>query len=118
MTPDNVSAKFADKGAKISLSLLPRDKEEYDDCVLIEADALGLEFLGKLLLAQAKFAADCGFQLAPHSAGSALFRRSSKFGLYIHRLPCLERMGLSLTARRVHVGTRGRQNGRSPRRRT
>ncbi len=94
MNPDKICVRFASKGAKISLSIL-RDKP-YDDYVWIEADSLGLEFLGRLLLAHAKWD-ECGFHMAPHGPGSALFKRSSKFGLFIHRLPCPLPKG-------VHIG--------------
>lgn len=43
------------------------------DIVLIESSAEALEFLGNPLIAQARFANDCGFQISPNGAGSALF---------------------------------------------
>jgi hypothetical protein len=55
--------------------------------VLTEGSRRALESLGRILLKHAR-EKDCGFQMSPEGAGSNHFRRDSKFGLYIHRLPC------------------------------
>ena len=57
------------------------------DYVLLEGNKAAFEYLAKLFLTRAN-ARDCGFQISPHGAGSALFKRGSEFGLYLHRLPC------------------------------
>jgi hypothetical protein len=46
---------------------------------------LALEFLARLILAQAQYGdKDCGFQFAPRDPGSALFTKDSTRGFYIH----------------------------------
>jgi hypothetical protein len=84
-TTDAVCSEFADKGLQITVKALPEDRTY----VLIEGDKMAFEFLGKLLLAHAS-GEDCGFSLSPNSAGSALFSPTAEFGLYLHRLPCVE----------------------------
>ena len=81
LSPDAVCAVFSDQQGKITLRMLE------DDTVLIEGDGKALEFLGHLLLAQAQFSKDCGFQISPGGAGNALFSPQSTHGLYIHRAP-------------------------------
>lgn len=83
-TVDNVCGAYADKGAKITVKALPNDPS----LILFEGDELAFEFLGKLFLAQAKAINGCGFFLGPKTAGSALFSKKAKLGLYLHRLPC------------------------------
>lgn len=83
-TVDNVCAAYADKGAKMTVKLLPEDPS----FILFEGDQLAFEFLGNLFLAQAKAVNGCGFGLGPKYAGSALFSKKAKLGLYLHRLPC------------------------------
>lgn len=62
-----------------------------EDMVLVEGEAEALEFVGNLFLAQAKYEKDCSFFLGPKTAGRAFFTKKSTHGLYIHRLPCLEK---------------------------
>ena len=81
MTPEDILDEFADRGVKLNIKHLD------DDTVLIEADRESLEFLSRLLLAQAN-SADCGLQIGPSGAGSAWFADSATLGLYVHRLPC------------------------------
>ena len=82
MTPDEVCEKYAEQEIKITCRMLE------DNHVLLEGSRESLEFLGNLFLAQAKFEQDCGIELSPNGAGSALFDRNSDKGIYIHRLPC------------------------------
>ena len=83
-SPDEVCSANADRGVKLTSRLMD---EGY---LLLEGDSEALKFLGELLIAQANFSPDCGFQIAPNGPGSALFTEGSTTGLYIHRLPCLE----------------------------
>lgn len=83
-TVDNVCEAYAEKGAKITVKPVPGDPS----LILFEGDELAFEFLGKLFLAQAKGTNGCGFFLGPKTAGSALFSKKAKLGLYLHRLPC------------------------------
>ena len=81
-TPDDVCAAYADK--RVELSIRPLD----DEMVLVEGDEISLEFLGHLILRQARFGKDCGFQL---TTGTCFFSKESPLGIYIHRTPCLEK---------------------------
>jgi len=83
-TVDNVSAAYADKGAKITMRPLRTDP----NMILIEGDELAFEFLGRLFLAHSKAINGCGFSLDPHGAGCALYSKESVLGLALHRLPC------------------------------
>ena len=55
--------------------------------VLIEGNSTGLKFLGTLLISLSE-ADDCGDQWLLDGAGSELFSTDSKFGFYLHRVPC------------------------------
>jgi hypothetical protein len=79
-SPDRICAKYATKKTSVVIRQLD------DDTIMIEAPAAGLRFLAELLLAQAGFAKDCGFQL---DRAAKQLDDSSEKGLYIHRLPCL-----------------------------
>jgi hypothetical protein len=81
-SPDDVCELFAESGSKITIRMLNQGD------VLIEGSAAALESLGQLIQAQARFSGDCGFQISPSGAGSALFSPMSSLGIYIHRLPC------------------------------
>ena len=81
MTTDEVCASYANSGTKITCQTM-------DDSVLIEGNREALEFLGNLLLAQAKDVHCCHKSIEPNGAGSALFTEQSNIGIYIHRLPC------------------------------
>jgi hypothetical protein len=80
---DEVCESYARRKVKIAVRILDAE----NDMILIEGDAKALEFLGNLFLAQAS-AGDCGFEIAPNSAGSAFFTPNSTLGIYIHRVPC------------------------------
>ena len=84
-SPDAICREYAKKRVQIKSSKMK------DGSILIEGRAQALEFVGKLFLAQAKFKKDCGFQLSPSGAGSGRFKKGSKVGFYIHRLPCLNK---------------------------
>jgi hypothetical protein len=78
LSPDDVCVRFSRRKTGLEIRKLDRDT------ILIEGSQSGLEFLGNLFLAQARFS-DGGFQLGPRESGSEFFKKSSKFGLYIHR---------------------------------
>jgi hypothetical protein len=86
--PDDMRARFG-KNGMLKVVLLPAD-EDAGDFVLLEGNKAAYEYLGRLFLAHAK-AHDCGFQISPNGAGSALFKKGSTLGLYLHRLPCNEK---------------------------
>ncbi len=82
--PDDVCAVYTATGVRL------RTADLGEGIVLIEGDADALQFLGKLLLAQAKYRPDCGFFISPKGPGHRFFERRSRYGFYIHRLPCTE----------------------------
>ena len=82
---DTICSEFADRNVQITVKPLPEDSTY----ILIEGDNTTFEFLGKLFLAHAS-GEDCGFQISPHCAGNALFSKAAQFGIYLHRLPCVE----------------------------
>ncbi|HEV2731131.1 MAG TPA: hypothetical protein VGV15_13955 [Terriglobales bacterium] len=84
-SPDSVCGS-ALNNIKFKIALLPEDHTY----VLIEGDKDTFKFLARLLEAQAE-ANDCGFQIHPKSAGRARFKKGSSLGLYLHRLPCVEK---------------------------
>jgi hypothetical protein len=92
MTPDNTCAKYADtKGMKkVTFQVANWDGKDY---VLIEGEAESLEFIGRVLIAQARSKKGCAFSIGPRTAGYKFFTKNSTHGLYIHRLPCMEEPG-------------------------
>lgn len=76
-TPDELCDEFAATGLKISV-------KDLEGLVLIEGEPAALEFPGRLLIAQAQFIEDDGFQIAPSEPGSSLFAPDSTRGFYIH----------------------------------
>lgn len=94
MKPDKICSANA---GKVKISIGMTEDEEF---FIIEGDAEALEFVGKLFIAQAKFEKDCSFFVGPRSAGNAFFTPQSTHGLYIHRLPCLEKPGVELVKKR------------------
>lgn len=87
LSPDMICAAFSDRPEKLTVRRLE------GDTTLIEGSAEALEFLGNLLIAQARFANDCGFEISPTGPASAVFSREASVGLYIHRLPCVDHQG-------------------------
>ncbi len=119
MNPDLVLSKYSKeapkKVPKIALSLLKDNLDPYADYVLIEGDSRGLEFLGRVLLAQAGFDDDATYFMAP---GKRFFRPTSTFGLYINRLPRNARKDFTLGLGRVRIRAKTLRKGGSRRRRT
>ena len=84
-TPDQVCAEA--RNIKLTVKPLPED-ESY---VLIVGDKAAFHWLSDLLAAHADFGKDCGFQMAPNGPGNSFFKKGSKLGVYLHRLPCVEK---------------------------
>ena len=84
-TPDQVCGEARD--IKFTVKSLPEDKSY----VLIEGNKAAFLWLSDLFAAHAEFDKDCGFQIAPNGLGSAHFTKESKLGMYLHRLPCVEK---------------------------
>jgi hypothetical protein len=85
-TPNQVCVRASQRNVKLTVKQLPEDKSY----VLIEGDKAAFQFLSNLFAAHAEDE-DCGFQIAPNGPGNAFFKKGSKLGLYLHRLPCLEK---------------------------
>jgi hypothetical protein len=81
MKPDDVCVSYANRNVKVTCRLM-------GDFLLLEGAQDALEFLGQLLLAQARDERSCKNSIGPKSAGNALFSKNSDLGIYIHRLPC------------------------------
>ncbi|MCP9494198.1 MAG: hypothetical protein MSG64_07065 [Pyrinomonadaceae bacterium MAG19_C2-C3] len=81
MSPDEVCAEYAERDFKLTCKMM-------DGFVLLEGTEEALEFLGKLILAQAHDERSCKKTLQPNGAGSIFFTEESNVGIYIHRLPC------------------------------
>ncbi len=80
--------------SRLKTRILPQNGEgAVCPMVLIEGDALSLEYFARLVLAQAGFLADCGFSISPSGPGTKFFDNDSQAGLYIHRLPCINKRG-------------------------
>jgi hypothetical protein len=84
-TPDQVCGEA--RNIKVTVKPLPEDKSY----VLIEGDQAAFHWLADLFAAHADFDKDCGFQIAPNGPGNAFFKKGSKLGVYLHRLPCVEK---------------------------
>ncbi len=84
--PDDVSAFYSAEGVQLNIQTLePKDNED-KPLGLIEGDRRALLFLADLLLAQASDPLDCGFQIL--LPARTLLGKRSRYGLYIHALPC------------------------------
>ena len=89
MNPDKVCAKYKRKKG-LTICVVDYGDEEFPKpMVLIEGHTEDLEFLGNLLVAEAKHGQDCEFWISPTGPGHVFFSPESTHGIYIHRLPCL-----------------------------
>jgi len=89
--PDDVWRLYKGKKVRLAVKLLPEEKPEGRPSVLLEGNRTSLEWLADTILASAAYKQDCGFFVAPDGPGNIFFNKQSGFGIYIHRLPCLER---------------------------
>jgi hypothetical protein len=82
-TVDDICGDYGRKRSDLSVAKMGREM------VLIEGKPRALEFLGEVLIAHARGPkTDCHFSISPRGAGSRHFNKNSRFGVYIHRLPC------------------------------
>lgn len=88
--PDVVSDRFPDGTIKLFTKLFPPTQDNPAPRLLIEGDATSLEYLGRMILAQAAYPKDCGYGISPKAAGRALFHKKAEVAISIHRLPCLD----------------------------
>src|SRR4029077_8396760 len=87
--PDDISDELPDGSVKLFTKVLGPTVDGEAARLLIEGDRLSLEYLGKMILAQAAFPLDCHYGISPRTAGRAFFKRGAKVGIVIHRLPCM-----------------------------
>lgn len=89
--PDDVSKLYKRRKVSLTVKVLPEKKREGLPSILLEGNRASLEWLADSILAQASYKGDCGFFFGPDGPGNTFFnKKDSEFGLYIHRLPCLE----------------------------
>ena len=87
--PDDVSDEYPEGSIRLMTRITPPESEGVPTLV-IEGDAQSLEYLAKVILAQARFPLDCGYGIDPKGAGNAFFSPKAEVGIYIHRLPCMD----------------------------
>jgi hypothetical protein len=93
-SPDDLWELYTGRKVKLTIKMLPEEKPEGLPLILLEGDRTSLEWLADFILASAAFKRDCGSFAAPDGPGNRFFnRKKSQFGIYIHRLPCMERNG-------------------------
>lgn len=83
LTTGDIVARHSKKVSELRIDMID------EDIILIEGNASTFRFLGELFNTVADDDSDCGTQFYPSGPGSMLFSEKSKFGLYLHRLPCL-----------------------------
>ena len=86
--PDDITVHYSAERVQLNLQIIEPTDAEDRPLFLIEGDQNALLFLADLLLAQASDPLDCGFQILPPA--KKLMSKKSKYGLYIHVLPCPE----------------------------
>jgi len=84
--PDDVYPLFSRHKVRLKFDVL-EGSEDGPPKVLIEGDKISLEYLAKLILAQAEDE-DCGVQLM---TGQRVIADDSPMGVHIHRLPCMNK---------------------------
>jgi hypothetical protein len=90
ISPDDVSMLYRRRKVSLLVKVLPEKDREGLPSILLEGNRASLEWLAASILAQARFMRDCSFFFGPDGPGNSFFNKKSEFGLYIHRLPCLE----------------------------
>ncbi len=93
MPPDKVWQLYDGLKVRLIVKTLPEKKAAGLPSILLEGDKTSLEWLADFILASAADERDCGSFVSPDGPGNMFFDKQSEFGLYIHRLPCLERKG-------------------------
>jgi hypothetical protein len=90
--PDEVGKLYMRRRVSLTVKILPEKRREGFPSILLEGNRASLEWLADSILAQAGDQRDCGFFFGPDGPGNRFFnKKDSEFGLYIHRLPCLEK---------------------------
>ena len=87
--PDDVADQFPEGAIRLFTKFLPPTRDGAKARLWIEGDKPSLEYLGKMILAQAEFPSDCLYGISPKGAGGALFDRKAQVGIVVHRQPCM-----------------------------
>jgi hypothetical protein len=107
ISPDHIWKLYEGKKVGLTVKLLPEEKPEGKPSVLLEGDRTSLEWLADMILASAANEQDCGNFVAPDGPGNIFFnKKKSEFGIYIHRLPCLEGVFADSPASKGRTGSR------------
>src|SRR6266550_876064 len=88
---EGIAKLYDGRKVQLAVKVLTEEKREGLPSILLEGDRTSLEWLADIILASAADKRDCGSFVAPDGPGNVYFHKSSEFGIYIHRLPCLER---------------------------
>jgi len=96
ISPDKLWKLYEGREVRLTVKVLPEEKREGLPSILLEGDRTSLEWLADFILASAAFERDCSSSAAPDGPGNIFFDKSSEFGIYIHRLPCMEKNGRPL----------------------
>lgn len=88
--PDDVSKLYRRRKVSLLVKVLPEKDGGGLPSILLEGNRSSLEWLADSIRAQARDMRDCSFFFGPDGPGNFFFNKKSEFGLYIHRLPCLE----------------------------
>jgi hypothetical protein len=83
---NDVIHRYSRGSGKAKLTVRKLNRET----VLIEGDSTSLKFLAHVLLALTD-EKDCGCEFSPKGAGRAWFSKDARLGLYLHRLPCIDK---------------------------
>ena len=75
-SPDEACAEFAKSGEKLLVKRI-------DDLVFIEGTEEALTRFAELVLAQARYRKDDGFEVSPNGPGSLIFADESNLGIYL-----------------------------------
>jgi hypothetical protein len=90
LPPDKVWQLYDGLKVRLTIKTLPEKTAAGLPSILLEGDKTSLEWLADFILASAADERDCGSFVSPDGPGNIFFDKQSEFGLYIHRLPCLE----------------------------
>jgi hypothetical protein len=105
VNPDTIWKEYAPKKVRLNTQCLPAESELAYPSILIEGDAISLQCFARVILAVVADE-DCGYGISPKGPGAAFFSKAAKFGIYIHRLPCINKEQLRETGKSGGKGDR------------
>jgi hypothetical protein len=80
-----------DRKVKLLVRALHDEGAEGLPLILFEGNRASLNWLADFIRATAADYRDCGNFVSPDGPGNLYFNKKSEFGIYVHRLPCLEK---------------------------